>query len=424
MTTETTRLASSSDSSDSESSSSSDSSSSIQSEDLDVLDDAEDATLATAGMKCSDKSAGEDDTDNADDPILDRAAVEVRRSRRRIHLESGDDNDNDDDGDDYIDGSDDEDSDAIAQRIAESALMEWYGADDDEEDDDDDIGPQFRGAQHQCQPVPSMRHGGCINTAAWLDCGWRLSTSSMGLPSSHAEAVISHECPTQLVTSGDDHLVKFWDVRHAMGMTSPLSGGYCTLCPFSAPTIPGSWEETKQSWESYYASSQPTSEKIPSRYNHQYSGSVIPLATLHTGHRGNVFHVTPVNGQPGKVATCGADGYLRLIDLEESGGGNGDASCSTVIVSPEYDDDLGGLLPTGMLSLRPGMCFSHHFLNQNIGLLCSERGLRRFDLRLPPREQSTQSIMGGPFRGCKACAVWSSASSSALEEGDSAYVFG
>ena len=40
---------------------------------------------------------------------------------------------------------------------------------------------------------------------------------------------------TQLVTAGDDLLVKFWDVSHAMGMASPLADSYATICPFSAP---------------------------------------------------------------------------------------------------------------------------------------------------------------------------------------------
>ena len=43
---------------------------------------------------------------------------------------------------------------------------------------------------------------------------------------------------TQLVTSGDDLLVKFWDVSHAMGMASPLADSYATISPFSAQTHP------------------------------------------------------------------------------------------------------------------------------------------------------------------------------------------
>jgi WD40 repeat protein len=279
-------------------------------------------------------------------------------------------------------------------------LLEWYAADEGSENSGEEGEVTTTTAT---TPVPSMRHGGCINTAAWLDCGWRLSTVGT---SSSCEAVLTDDCPTQLVTSGDDHLVKFWDVRHAMGTTSPLAGGAPTVCPFSAPHCPDQ-DETRRTWKRHYA-------KTKSPY---LAGSVLPLATLQTGHRGNVFHVTPLHGKPGKVATCGADGFLRLTDLET---GN-----ATEVVSPEFEDDTRGLLPAGLLSLRPGMCFSHHFLSQNTGLLCSERGLRRFDLRLPPREQPTQSLLGGPFRNCKACAIWSPpTSTSSLEGGDSAYVFG
>ena len=48
----------------------------------------------------------------------------------------------------------------------------------------------------------------------------------------------------------------------------------------------------------------------------RYPGIVHPLLTLPTQHRGNVFHVTPVPHSLGKVATCAADGYLRLLDVE------------------------------------------------------------------------------------------------------------
>ena len=91
---------------------------------------------------------------------------------------------------------------------------------------------------------PSIRHGGCINTAAWLDCPWRLSTVNeqqgriMASSSSSFEVVADARCadyPTQLVTSGDDRVLKFWDVRDAMGGSSPLPGGYDTLCPFFNP---------------------------------------------------------------------------------------------------------------------------------------------------------------------------------------------
>ena len=110
----------------------------------------------------------------------------------------------------------------------------------------------------------SMKHGGCINTVSWLDCGWRVSTVSHedahphhhnrysteheGFISSSASyssnnfspqqssddiyttpprrrprrdsglvaSLCPSEYPTQLLTSGDDHLVKFWDVRYVV----------------------------------------------------------------------------------------------------------------------------------------------------------------------------------------------------------------
>ena len=295
-------------------------------------------------------------------------------------------------------GENEQGSESHSRRSVENDLLEWYDGDSpDEEESDEEVAAE---GAFPFAPVPSMRHGGCINTAAWLDCGWRLSTVG-----SSCHSLPSEECPSQLVTSGDDHVVKFWDVRAAMGMSSPLPGGYDTICPFSAPTCEPQ-DGIRSTWLNHYK-----------RTRQSACGSVIPLATLHTGHRGNVFHVTPLRGHPGRVVTCGADGYLRLSDLES---GN-----ATIVVSPEYEDDLSGLLPAGLLSLRPSMAFSHHFLNSNVGLLCSERGLRLFDLRIPAREQSTQSILGGPFRACKACAIWSSSTaSSSWDDGDSAYIFG
>jgi hypothetical protein len=118
-----------------------------------------------------------------------------------------------------------------------------------------------------------------------------------------------------------------------------------------------------------------------------------------------------------QIATCGADGYLRLSDIV--------AETTSIVVSPEYDD--GGNL--GLFSLHSNMCFSHRFLNANTGLLCSERGLKRFDIRLPPREQPSQNLLLGreSYRSCcKACAVYSYSSLGGGGGGDeeSAYVFG
>ena len=362
---------------------------------------------------------GDNDTDDDDDknqigedheqcdegPEEERGEARRGRSRWTVRRKNGDDDDDDDDDD-----SDDDDDDSLienrtnARDIVESALMDWYGA--ESSGDDGSSADGLESSQTKSFPrkhVPSMRHGGCINTAAWLDCGWRLSTTGSSISS--CTGIETEECPTQLVTSGDDHLVKFWDVTHAMGTVSPLPGGTATITPFSAP-IALSRDASIKKWTDYYKKTN--SSRI--------SGNILPLATLRTGHHGNVFHVTPLRGRPGQVATCGADGFLRLTELE--------TGFSNVIVGPEFEDDIGGIFPAGLSSLRPGMCFSHHFLNQHTGLLCSERGLRRFDLRLPPREQPRQSLFGGPFRACKACAVWSSNDSSLMEGGDSAYVFG
>jgi WD40 repeat protein len=351
------------------------------------------SSSASSSSRSEDVAASDEDNDGSDEghgmeeEDSDVEEEEESRPEGRNRWVSGNQNQNDDSSD----------SSTSAQRVVESTLLDWYASGSDSEPD----GGPAMGNNAMKAPAPSMRHGGCINTAAWMDCGWRISTAGHA-----AEAVPSEDCPTQLVTSGDDHLVKFWDVREGLGSTTPLSGGFSTLCPFSAPKCRDR-EGAHKWWKDHYAKTK--TQKI--------AGTVLPLATLQTGHRGNVFHVTPITGKPGKVATCGADGYLRVADLE-----TGDSS---VIVSPEFEDDLGGLLPAGLLSLRAGMCFSHHFLNKNTGLLCSERGLRRFDLRLPPREQPTRSLLGGRFRACKACAIWSSPeSASSLEEGDSIYVFG
>lgn len=265
-------------------------------------------------------------------------------------------------------------------------LLGWMDSDSDESDDEEpDYGPATVG---RC--APSLRHGGCINTAAWLTSPWRLSLCGQGEDS--ATPVFSDECPTQLITSGDDRLVKFWDVRFAMGSTSPLAGGKDTVCPFSSEIQK---EPPTETWKEFHSKSV-----VP------ISGSVIPLATLQTRHFGNVFHVTPLDHEPGKVVTCGADGYLRCSDLN--------SGSSTIIVSPEYAD-------TSQIehSYRiPRMCFSHHFVDTHSGLLCSDRGLLRFDIRVNPREQQMRSMLSNSRKTCKTCAIWS------RDSDISAYVFG
>lgn len=277
-------------------------------------------------------------------------------------------------------------------------------------------------------PRPSLQHGGCINTATWLTGGWKLSlqcasTNSNQIDFGRVGSCSTEECPSQLATAGDDRVVKFWDVSGAMGSTSLVPAGLLTHPAYEEPypTEPHSSAMIKNWKEQYH------------KYNRDLSGSVIPLGTLKTGHRGNIFHVTPVPGQPGKVATCAADGYLLVSDVEHAIGppsrslipsstgeheprhrsrSNNGMESSSIVVSPEFAHDyaeIAGL--TGLI--RTGMCFSHMFISPNIGMLCSERGLHQFDLRLPPREQPRQSVLqeysgNGLESVCKACSLWDS----------------
>ena len=52
------------------------------------------------------------------------------------------------------------------------------------------------------------------------------------------------------------------------------------------------------------------------------------------------------------------------------------------------------------------MCFLHHFLSPNVGLLCSKHGLLHFDVPLPPRSQGSRSIVPELRGTCKACHPW------------------
>jgi hypothetical protein len=67
-----------------------------------------------------------------------------------------------------------------------------------------------------------MGHSGCINTTLWLDCGWRILSAAPTLLHSlnnydgigfggFAIVSPSSECLTQLLTSGDNVLVNFFD---------------------------------------------------------------------------------------------------------------------------------------------------------------------------------------------------------------------
>lgn len=278
----------------------------------------------------------------------------------------------------------------------------------------------------------SISHSGCINTAAWLNCPWRLSLAQTGdnsdidnfvISSSqssnaatssykhnsgkYARAIPSEEFPTQLLTSSDDRLVKFWDVRNSIGSVSPIECS-ATVCPFSADiqnTNPSDVMEWRRQWK--------RGRKLP--------GTVTHLATVNTGHSCNVFHVTPIPNRPGKIASCAADGCLHLSDIEMQSTSSPAVISPTIIISPEYDDTNPRFETWGSRK----MCFSHHFMDSNTGLLCSQKGLQLFDLRLSPQSQSSRNLLNGVSEGCKSCAIFSKNETTLDDIGvDSAYVFG
>lgn len=351
-------------------------------DDQDVAEDEEEETEAQVG-ECKGKDDNSEEKENSENEdsvgrqqqgeqaerrreMVRRRVLQILRRRRMLVEEPSDSNNSDNDDDD------DEGSEMMFPLAA--ALHH----------------PRPPCEEQQRPPwMPSMRHGGCINTACWLDCPWRLSTAGSAAPQSITE---SHETPTQLMTSGDDRLIKFWDVRNAMGMASPLPGGWDTFAPLAFGTDPNiGTPERHKAWKNHYQRSDAF----------KVAGSVNLLATLTSGHRGNVFHVTPIGGTPGKVLTCGADGYLRICDLHRE--------TSAVVINPFAEED--SMDPYG------GMAFSHQLMSKNTGLLCSERGLHHFDIRLSPREQHRQSLLKSHQNAysisssrnttCKACAVWS-----------------
>lgn len=252
--------------------------------------------------------------------------------------------------------------------------------------------------QHDTNPrswLPSLRHGGCINTACWLDTDWRVVSNTNNNTFATAVPLIDNKTPTQILTSGDDRLIKIWDVRTSMDTTAEVVGGggaWDTLVPLCWRDDSKTTTKTHQAWKHVYNNNN-------SSNNRRVPGSVQLLATLVSGHSGNVFHICP--GEAGKILTSGMDGYLRLSDLERE--------TSSVVVDPlvhEEDDGYG---------LYARMAFSHQMFTPHTGLLCSERGLHRFDIRIPPREQSRTSLLQSPedegsdqggATSCKICALW------------------
>jgi WD40 repeat protein len=222
--------------------------------------------------------------------------------------------------------------------------------------------------------------------------------------------VESLECPTQMATSGDDRLLKVWDCSGALGMDNPLAGGWNTFSPFCM-LPPENDDVYSEEWKEYYAQR--------ANYPVTVSGTTRRLKTLATGHKGNVFHLTPLKYDPGKFLTCAADGYLRLLDTV--------ADRSTVVRHPHlFETDIR----IGFLRAHAFMAYSHVMLTSNTGLICSERGLHRFDLRLSPRQQQKRSLLKDLIENepswrspcCKACAVWNPHDDSHGDT-ESSYVF-
>jgi len=395
-----------------------------------------------------DRSEEEDDSSEEEDEVTwtrvgqddetegEEAEEESEEDHSGGHRETGLQEETNE-GDDGEDGED-EDDDADLFRLAAMRMLESYMGQQQHDSDggEQQIQQQRQRRKFEQQWKPDLRHGGCINTACWLDVPWRLSLAGMASSidsnddSSSLQpplTVVDDEnhnpcngyahdyCPTQLATSGDDRVVKLWDARYAMGTANPLIGGWDTFCPLASKQRPVAFQSA---WKKHYRQLDEDSIAI--------AGSVLPLATLTTGHRGNVFHITPLAHSPGKLLTCAADGYLRQLDIT--------AESSSVVIHPlanASSEDLGGFLAMGL-----GLAFSHVMLSANTGLLCSERGLHLFDLRLSPREQQQQSLLAAPdstardgssvssdsmslSESCKACAVWRP---SAMET-ESHYVF-
>ena len=210
---------------------------------------------------------------------------------------------------------------------------------------------------------PSLRHGGCINTACWMN-------------DDHI-----------LMTSGDDRCIKLWDVTgSAIGMASPLPGGWDTWSPLALQKQQQSMEGDKhylKGWNEILLRDEEEPEIDDNNIELPPPGGVKLLQTLETGHRGNVFHITPCHGDT-KILSSGADGYLRLIDREHGS--------SSVIIDPER---LGG---SSMFTME--MAFCHTPLTIHTGLMCCGQGLLRYDVRAPRTEQRLLDTSS------KAVAVW------------------
>ncbi len=350
----------------------------------------------------------DEDGDNNDSITMQEEESDEESEQGQHSLEDFRSEDNDDTGSDHLPGR---------KRCLTKDHMEVTPVDEADsfgENADEENSLSSTGIEENISPVASnffssVLHSGCINTAAWLDCPWRLSlaqtdesqfldsrVNSSSLSSNareelenggrdnSAKAYPSEECPTQIITSGDCRSIKIWDISSSMGSASPQS---CpkTMCPFAySKTKVLSSHMLVKHWTKRYRGRM---DRIP--------GGVNLLASMRTGHRGNIFHATPLHGRPGNFLTCAADGMLNLCNIETE-------TISTIL---SYD---GGL---------KGMCFSHHMMDLNTGLLCTESGLRQFDIRLPRASQASFPLLGEEM--CKSCAIYSASNSES-----SSYAFG
>ena len=113
-------------------------------------------------------------------------------------------------------------------------------------------------------------------------------------------------------------------------------------------------------------------------------------------------------------------GRNRSNSTASASSNTGDSSA--IIISPEYQSEDNGEESLFRFH-NSSMCFSHHFLNANVGLVCSERGLLHFDLRLPARSQKRGSLVPELSSTCKSCHPWHVGSAEGGDELESAYVF-
>lgn len=85
-----------------------------------------------------------------------------------------------------------------------------------------------------------------------------------------------------------------------------------------------------------------------------------PRATLPTGHRGNIFCARWLPGGSGRIASCSADGTVRVTDVGGGGGAGGDGGGGETRIVFEHAERAK------KLEVEPG--------NPHLLLSCSEDG--------------------------------------------------